>query len=856
MVKAMSKALIIAEKPSVARDIVQAIGGFSPLAETPKGVQAWESQSYICTHALGHLLELYAPEDYNPKHKQWTTSDLPIVPAGFRTKPKQVTALILRTLKQLIARPDVTEIINACDAAREGELIFREIVDHSLSPKKISRVWLRSLTPDAIRAAVTNRKPGTEFSGLANAAYGRSQADWLIGMNLSRAATLKLSRASEGGVWSIGRVQTPTLAMLVEREFQILSHKNEPYQQILATFDAGDHQYDGTWYREPQPSSSPADLVSDAKLDRITDPAETQNILASLKAGLPAIATEVRKSREQKAPELFSLTALQRHMASKHRWSAKKTLEVAQKCYEQYKIITYPRTESSALPSDYQEKVNQIFDQLKNIKPYDQYAATLEQRDQWQNVHTVFNDSLVSDHFAIIPTGVFPAKLPVDEGLLFDAVIRQLLAALMPPAIIANVKRTTIVGVHHFRSGPDDVVEYAGWRAAAILDDSKEKAKTLHLNPLKSPAAVTLLKTSLRDAHTKPPPRISEAQLLSLMEHAGRQIQDREAAKVLKDAGGLGTAATRAEIIENLKHKEFIHEDLQPTVKGLHLIRFLKLARVEHLTSPQLTADLEALLFKVEKLASTREAFVAEIINTVHESLNSMKNFDLDRAFDHAPSLGACPRCQSSVHERMWNYSCRSNQSESKSCGFTLPKDCDGRWLDPKTVERLLSSNGVPLKIEGFPDHQKTLTSKRQLQILNGCLEIRSEAGLEIAPGMHTNTEKTSTKRRVTWGPCPIHKGDPCLIVETKKAFICETRLRTMRELGPEGNHHGFYLPKSICEQRLKFEDINSFIKDGKTRVIAGFKSKGGKIFDASIVRNTSGSWAMDFRSKPIQSHN
>jgi DNA topoisomerase-3 len=233
----MSKALIIAEKPSVARDIVAALGGFSPSTRTPQGISVWESSQFLCTHALGHLLELYEPEDYDPKLKQWRLQDLPVKPSAFLLKPKAQTAQMLRVLRQLIARPDVTEIINACDAAREGELIFREIIQYSLCDKPSTRVWMQSMTHDAIRAAFAARRQSSAFTGLANAAHGRSQADWLIGMNLSRAATLKLSRASEGGVWSIGRVQTPTLAMLVEREFQILAHDPRTYHLVKARPD-------------------------------------------------------------------------------------------------------------------------------------------------------------------------------------------------------------------------------------------------------------------------------------------------------------------------------------------------------------------------------------------------------------------------------------------------------------------------------------------------------------------------------------------------------------------------------------------------------------------------------------------
>ncbi len=822
-----------------------ALGGFTPVPQTPQGVSLWESQDYVCGHALGHLLELYEPEDYNPQLKQWRLQDLPVVPESFLLKPKSQTAQILRMLRQQLARPDITHVINACDAAREGELIFREILQHTICDKPSSRVWMRSMTHDAIRAAFAERRSSTDYQGLASAAHGRSQADWLMGMNLSRAATLKLSRASEGGVWSIGRVQTPTLAMLVEREFAILAHDKRPYHQLKATFKSGGDNYDGVWI---DPSFKTNEQNPHEKRDRIFDPARAATIKNSLVTGATAAATDVRKSREQKAPSLFSLTSLQRHMVNRYKWTAKQTLDVAQKCYEQHKVITYPRTESDALPEDYKEKVHGIFEKLKIFAQYAPISTMLA-TEPWHNENTVFDDKAVSDHFAIIPTGVFPSSLPHDEGLLFDAVIRRLMASLMPPAVIDTVERTTIVAGETFMSGPDEFTRIPGWQAAtsSSVDESNSRRKHGHtLKPLEPGMAITLNTLDLVTEQTKPPHRIGEAQLLSLMEHAGRQIDDHEMARMLKETGGLGTAATRAEIIENLKHKDYIFPNLQPTVKGLHLIRFLKLARAEQLTSAKLTAELETRLHQVEHGAQTRDSFIKETVKTVGMSLTSITNFDLERTFDLAPALGECPRCKSSVHERMWNYSCASNRTGENACGFTLTKDCDGRWLDPPTVTRLLRSHDTGVVIDGFPSDGKSQSSRKaMLKLTHGVLDVLSEHGLPLDAPLHTNDTKSSTSRRVTWGPCPVHRSDGCLIVETKNAFICETKLRYLKE--GKMDAAGFQLPKSICEQRLKFEDINAFISQGKTRVIEGFKSKAGKVFNASVIRNPGGQWTFEF---------
>ena len=846
------KALIIAEKPSVARDIVRALGGFrsteansygaSSSKQDTRSAQVWESDEYVCTHALGHLLDLYEPEDYNPQFKNWRLQDLPVVPARFLLKPKSETAPILRTIKQLIARPDIGVIINACDAAREGELIFREIISYTQSVKPTERVWLQSLTDDAIRAAFSAKKPGEQYSGLAAAASGRSHADWLVGLNMSRALTLKLARASEPGAWSAGRVQTPTLAMLVERELQILAHDPRPYQLIRATFHTPDHHYEGTWFDPVYVKSSPEDRSTPSQ---IYSPNTAQALLDTLVAGAPCTATETRKSRKQDAPSLFHLTALQRHMSNRYKWTAKQTLTVAQRCYEQHKILTYPRTESDALPEDYKSKVTAIFHKLTKLKNYATFAEFLCQ-NPWHNEAKIFDDKRVGDHFAIIPTGVFPQKLADEDGLLFDAVIRRTLAAAMPPAEIDQVERVTLVASQHFKSGPEEFVRVPGWQAATGTTQRKTE---LALRPITSSTPISLVNTELKSERTKPPPRLGEAQLLTMMEHAGRHVDDAEAAKVLNSTGGLGTAATRAEIIENLKAKHYVFPSLQPTVKGMHLIRYLRLAKAEKLTSPELTADMETHLAELESGKRTKELFIDEIVRDVRESLAAVDQFDTTLSFRFAPPLGICPRCRHhahdggvfpTVHERMWNYTCSSNFHTEKACGFTLPKDLEGRFLDAATVKRLLASDREGVLVEGFPASDQRSgggTEQRLLRFIRDHLEILTSHGRPIE-NLHTSDDKSAVRKRVTWGPCPVHKGDSCLIVETKAAFICETRLKDLRS-GQEAAN-GFYLPKSVCGRPLKYDEIKSFIQSGRTGKIEGFTSKGGKSFAAAIIRSAS----------------
>ncbi|MCX6127340.1 MAG: DNA topoisomerase [Proteobacteria bacterium] len=863
----MKKTLIIAEKPSVARDIVAALGGFSlskaPELQSPRGnsipnrgAQVWESATHICTHALGHLLDLYEPEDYHASFKTWKWSDLPIIPPQFLLKPKSETAPILRTIRQLLSRPDVGAVINACDAAREGELIFREIMDATKWNQEISRVWIQSMTIDGIRKSFADQKSGDYYLGLSSAAHGRSNADWLVGMNLSRAMTLKLSRASVPGVWSVGRVQTPTLAMLVDREFEILAHDPRSFQTLTAVFEAPDHSYEGIWF-----DAQNANFTSEkSQSKQIFDPEKAQHLIKKLTSGALGSVSESRTSREQISPRLFDLTALQRYMSNHHSWTAKRTLQVAQKCYEQFKIITYPRTESDCLPDDYRERIKSLFLSLSKISAYSSFALELQTEASWHNTERNFDSERVSDHFAIIPSGEFPNSLPTDESLLFDVIIRRTIASFMPPAAIDKVERTTTVQGEAFRSGPEEYTRIQGWQAATTTSRRKEG---LALRPIPAGVSVLLKSFSLRADQTKPPPRISEAQLLSLMEHAGRKVEDPEMARALNAAGGLGTAATRAEIIENLKSKGFVFPSLQPTVKGIHLIRYLKLARAETLTTPKISAEFEAKLSQIEKGHRTKDLFLNEITQSIRTTLAAVDRFDVDVSFQGAPSLGFCPRCSNqsktstadalqttyTVQERMWNYSCKSNFQDNKPCGFTLPKDLDGRYLDPATVSRLLNpqsiQDGKGIVVEGFPSNASPSPERRILKIHFGVIEILQASGQPLTAPMTPSHDQTSLKRRVTWGQCPIHVGDSCLVVETKQAFICETRLRHLKLDGKATT--GLYLPKSLCGKTLKYDEINSFIKDGRTKKLEGFTSKGGKSFAAAIVRSQSGQWDLEF---------
>ncbi len=449
----MTKSLIITEKPSVAKDITAALGGFEIMQ---KG-EYYESDDFVCTYAVGHVLSLLAPEEIDPKYKRWKLSDLPILPSEFKLKPLERQKARVKLIAKLINRKDVSCLINACDAAREGELIFRELVDYTESKKPIKRLWLQSMTKSAIRDGFSSLREGSQYEGLAAAAACRSYSDWLIGMNATRALTVRLKTRSEHGLsWSAGRVQTPTLAILVKRELEVLNHEPLPYFKIEAKFSANKNEYDATWFDK---NFKKDEKNPEYRENRLFDQERAEAILAKVK-DKQGKASEQRKPRSRKPPLLFDLTSLQRDANSRFSWSAVRTLRAAQRCYETHKVLTYPRTSSKALPEDYRPVVTKLLETLSQDKTYKDHAKYLL-KNGLQNDKLVFNDAAVSDHFAIIPTGEI-RPLEGDDAKLFDLVTRQFMATFYPPAIYEDVVRITEVEGESFKSRPPSVLKDPG----------------------------------------------------------------------------------------------------------------------------------------------------------------------------------------------------------------------------------------------------------------------------------------------------------------------------------------------------------------------------------------------------------
>ncbi|MFO0727213.1 MAG: DNA topoisomerase 3 [Myxococcota bacterium] len=865
------KRLVITEKPSVARDIVAALGGFTE----EEGY--WESQDFVVTFAVGHLFELFEPEDLDEKYKRWTLDTLPIIPDAFQLKPKREHSDRLKTIKSLIKREDIQGVVNACDAGREGELIFREIFDFNEVKLPIERLWLQSMTKDAIKSGFSDLKPGDQYKGLRDAAYCRTQSDWLIGMNATRALTRRLKTRGENQAWSAGRVQTPTLAMLVEREMLTLAHKPEPFWRLLGTFEHGGVQYAGTWFDENKKESENED--GQDKPDRMFDEARAQKLLEKVQ-GKPALASETRKPSREAAPPLFDLTSLQREANRKFGWSARRTLNAAQRCYEAHKTLTYPRSDSRALPEDYKPVVTEVIEKLGMDVRYAASSQYLKKNGRL-NEDKIFDDKKVSDHFAIVPTGVVPeTPLEGDDGRLFDLVVRRFLSAFHPPATWSRVERITRVDDEAFRSRARTLQE-PGWRA--VMGETEVEEGDAALPPLVPGAdtadgvGVKPETYTLEKDETKPPARISEGRLLSLMENAGEQVEDEEAAEAMKDKG-IGTPATRADIIENLIRKGYVvraGKVLRPSVKGIRLIDVLRRMKEERLASPSLTGEMEQHLLEVEKKKRKAEVFMDEIRDYTREIVERTKGFEFDELFPDTNPLGKCPGCGRTVYERSWFYRCKETaevaaqreaerkgtaekgSGKAEDCPFRIWKDKSGRYIDRTTAIELLET-GKTRVLDGFTTRQGR-TYRGTLAIENGEIVLHSAPGGDDEGGSAEAPEYEVDDTPL--GPCPVCTDGQ--VTETRQTFVCSKGRAVLKAISrdeasifavkkkeiPEGMEYcGFVLPRTVCKREITRDEAMQYLRDKKTPLLTDFISQRGRPFSATLVlREETGRHGFEF---------
>ncbi len=850
----MAKSLVITEKPSVARDIAAALGGF-------REEDGWfENDDYVVTFAVGHLYELLPPEEVDEKFKRWTLDVLPMIPDEFGYKVKKGQTDRVRTIKRLLARDDVDTIVNACDAGREGELIFREIVENLGSTKPVRRLWLQSMTDAAIRGGFENLLPGEELRGLADAAACRAQSDWLIGMNATRAITKRLKSRKEKTSWSAGRVQTPTLAMLVDKEFEVLAHVPRPYWRVTAVFEHEGNQYEATWF---DPAFA-ADDDPERKDDRIFDAERATRIDTALKAavgGAGALAGETRKPSRESAPTLFDLTSLQREANRRFSWSARRTLSAAQRCYERHKILTYPRTSSKCLPEDYRETVAATLESYatsgRSEEGFADYAAAAARLREsgLENEARIFDDKGVTDHFAIVPTGSMPAEpLTGDDKRLFDLVVRRFFGAFHPPAQWERVERITAAAQESFRSRAR-TLKMPGWRA--VLPDTEEE-EIVALPPLvagadeASDVPVKALESENHEEQTKPPPRITEARLLSLMENAGKQIDDEELTAVLHEKG-IGTPATRADIIENLIAKGYatrLGKSLRPTVKGIRMIDTLRRINIDRLTSPELTGELESHLLDVERGERTKDDFMSEITDYTVEVVERAKTFGYEELYDENETFGPCPSCGRPVIEMAWFYRCQEEPEREEDCPMRFWKDTSGRYLDTRTLRALLE-DGESGEIDGFTARSgRTYRGVITLDKDEWKLKVKS-AGWNDESSVDTPEYDVNTD---PLGRCPFE--EDCQIIETPTLFVCERKQkedeltkeeRKQRKEDGVPQSCGWVFPRTVCKREITRDEAEVYLRDGKTELLTDFTSRFGRPFSATLVLKENGRHGFEF---------
>jgi DNA topoisomerase-3 len=686
------KTLVVAEKPSVARDIVDALPG-----SFDNNKEFYEGDEYVVTFAVGHLLELTPPEDYDDRFKKWRMDDLPIIPAEFQVRPRDAKSKKqLKVIHKLLQREDVDRVINACDAGREGELIFTHVYETAGVDKPVERLWISSMTKQAIREGFEKLRPDQQLEPLREAARSRSEADWLVGMNATRAATIR-GRAWVGGVVSLGRVQTPTLAMIVKREREIQAFVPEPYWLVHATFDP---RYEGLWFEGEE--------------TRLKDGKRADEIVAKVDGKTGRVESVERKEQSERAPLLYDLTSLQRDANRRYGFSARRTLSAAQSLYEGKKAITYPRTNSRWLSGDIVPQLKETAGTLLPIEEYAdaaRYVIALEQLP----LGRVVNDAKVDDHHAIIPTDIDHSvdTFSPDERRIFDLIARRFLAVFHPPARYARTTIVTEVEQERFRTR-GKVTLAAGWRGVygvEAVDPQQQKQDedaegAGELPDLKQGQEVKCVAAESEAKETKPPPRYTEATLLSAMETAGKFVDEEELREAMKERG-LGTPATRAEIIETLIRREYVErvsKDLQPTPKGLQVVTMLE---AHPITSPELTGDWEKQLRDIEHGSGDRSSFMDGIADFATATVKQIAELDREKLRPERAELGLCPRCGAEtgeiIRENAKAYGCTSWKSrEEAGCGFVIWKRVAGRTLTPEIARQLLEEGRTREVLSGF----------------------------------------------------------------------------------------------------------------------------------------------------------
>ena len=793
----MAKSLIIAEKPSVANDIARALGGFH------KEADHFESDKYVVSSALGHLVELALPTELDVKRGKWSFANLPIIPEEFELRPIEKTKARFNMLKKLMKREDIDLLINACDAGREGELIFRYLVRLSGVKKPIRRLWLQSMTPDSIRDAFNHLRTDEEMIPLAKAAVCRSESDWLVGINGTRAMTAFNNRTGGFQLTPVGRVQTPTLGILAEREDKIHHFKPRSYYEVFGDFEVKAGAYRGRWFRE----DFAKDGDEDARAERIWEQAQADEIKKRC-LGKTGVATEEKKPTTQAPPLLYDLTSLQRD-ANGRGFSAKRTLQIAQQLYERFKVVTYPRTDSRYLPEDYIPTVKATLSKIENP-----HARTVLDNHWVKNSKRVFNNAKISDHFAIIPTGTAPHGLDEVQQKIYDMIVRRFISVFFPPAQFEVTTRVTRVDKDAFKTD-GKIIKDPGWLAVygreAATEQGEESLVAITPN---EPAKV--LDIEVTNNETKPPARFTEATLLSAMEGAGKLVEDEELREAMREKG-LGTPATRSAIIEGLIHDGYVHRqgrELIATAKGLALITLLRGIGADELTSPEMTGEWESKLKRMEKGAMKRNDFMSHIRKFTREVVERAKNFEGDSVSGNFEPLEVkCPKCGGGPFDETYRtFKCRS-------CELIVWKTMAGRLFEREELQKLLTEKRVG-PLEGF----RSKIGRKFNAIVKLGEEFKPE--FDFGENGHDQPVQIDTEKHESLGLCPICQKGQVYVLD--RAYACENAVSKEKTCT-------FRISKTILHREIPKEQVQKLIATGKTDLLPKFVSKKGRPFSAHL---------------------
>ena len=845
----MPKTLIIAEKPSVATDLSTALAKASDMSKFEKKGKGrdvyFESETHVITSAVGHLVELKMPmgpigKNGKPKNLPWNFEVLPAIPKSFELQPIEKSETRLKQVLRLARRKDIDTIVNACDAGREGELIFRYILELGKIDKPVQRLWMQSMTQDSILKAWSELRSNDEMKDLADAAKCRSESDWLVGLNSTRALTCFRSRHGGFNITAAGRVQTPTLAILAKREMEIREFISESYAEVHADFTVEKGDYSGRWFNEswekdPQHPHSRA--------ERIWKRPTAETILARCE-GKPGTVTETQKPTKQASPQLYDLTTLQREASSRYGFSAKRTLQLAQALYEKYKMLTYPRTDSRYLPEDYISNVHSTIDSIaEQGGELGKHAKYTRSEKLVTPTKRVFNNAKISDHFAIIPTGRF-VKMDEAAQKLFELVTKRFLAVFHPPAEFLNTRRITCIKTSSAADSfltTGKILVKPGWLAVYGREPGVAAGKD-ELCAVSEGETAETYDISIKDEETKPPARFNESTLLSAMEGAGKLIDDEDLREAMSERG-LGTPATRAATIEGLIRQKYMERDgrdIHVTRRGLGLIEIIGELGINSLVSPSMTGDWESKLRQMEQGKLDRATFMKEIIGFTTDIVDKAKSYTAElqnKVFDDL--IATCPNCQADkLRTTDATYECYNPE-----CGFRTNKYIASRYITPEEMRDLLEKKFIG-PLEGF--------KSRFNSPFEAALELKQEVSKTGKLGKwkvsfvfdngENERDELTDDQIISTVTTPA--GKEVKIYETAKAWYIP--LITNKD-----NPEGIRISRTILQCELPTEQGIKLIEKGKTDLIPGFISKRTKRAFTAYLTFDEGSGKIAFEFEP-----